>query len=73
MKLAQNIAQPKPLLTDHELRVLKLYNYFDKKEIAARLKISYETVKTHLKNCVTKLHARHVRHALYMANRMKLF
>ena len=67
------IAKPKPLLTDHELRVLKLYNYFDKKEIAARLKISYETVKTHLKNCIRKLHARHVRHAIYMAMRMGLF
>jgi DNA-binding NarL/FixJ family response regulator len=73
MPRQKNIAPPKPLLTEHELRVLKLYNYFDKKEIAARLKISYETVKTHLKNCIRKLHARHLRHALYMANRRRLF
>jgi DNA-binding CsgD family transcriptional regulator len=55
------------------LQVLKLYARFDKKEIAVRLKISYETVKTHLKNCIRKLHARHVRQALYMAMRMGLF
>lgn len=73
MPRKKNIAQPKPLLSNHELRVLKLYNYFDKKEIALRLKISIDTVKAHLKNCIKKLHARHLRHALYMAMRMGLF
>ena len=68
-----NIAKPKPILSERELQVLKLYNYFDKKEIALRLKISIDTVKAHLKNCIKKLHARHLRHALYMAMRMGLF
>jgi DNA-binding NarL/FixJ family response regulator len=73
MPRKKTIAKLKPLLNSCELRVLKLYNYFDKKEIASRLEISMNTVKMHLKNCIKKLHARHLRHALYMANRMKLF
>ena len=73
MALAKNISSTKVTLNKCELRVLKLYHYFDKKEIAALLGIGIETVKSHLKNCVSKLHARHVRHALYMAIRMKLF
>jgi DNA-binding CsgD family transcriptional regulator len=63
----------KSILTQCELRALKLYTHFDKKEIAALLFVDYETIKSHLKNCVTKLHAKHVRHAQYMAMRMGLF
>jgi ATP/maltotriose-dependent transcriptional regulator MalT len=61
------------LLSERELHVLKLYIRFDKKEIAHILNISIDTVKAHLKHCTTKLHARHVRQAMYMAMRMGLF
>ena len=63
----------KPVLNARELQVLKLYFRFDKKEFAYILKISIETVKPHLKNCIVKLHAKHVRQAMYMAMRMGLF
>jgi len=73
MESKQTTSRTKNFLSARELQILKLYTRFAKKKIAAMLFIDYETVKTHLNNCVKKLRASNVRHATYMAMRMGLF
>ncbi|HEX7413223.1 MAG TPA: LuxR C-terminal-related transcriptional regulator [Bacteroidia bacterium] len=72
MAKKQTANKPSTNLSQRELCVLKLYAKFAKKKIADLLCIDYETVKTHLKNCVKKLQAKQSRHALYMAMRRRL-
>ena len=54
-------------LTQREIEVLTLYVQLKKIQIADRLFITYETVKTHIRNCVIKLKAKQPRHAIYIA------
>ncbi len=54
-------------LSLRELEVLKLYVLLQAKHIAINLCIDYQTVKTHIRNCVIKLHAEQPRHAIYIA------
>lgn len=55
------VSPPDPLdtLTDRELQVLRLITHgLGNKEIAARLRISEHTVKTHVRNILSKLNAK---------------
>jgi DNA-binding NarL/FixJ family response regulator len=61
------IKQQKESLSPREVEVLKLFVLLQKKQIATKLFIDYETVKTHIKNCVIKLNAKQPRHAIYIA------
>jgi ATP/maltotriose-dependent transcriptional regulator MalT len=63
----KRIKKPKKILSLRELEVLKLYVLLQAMQIATRLSIDYETVKTHIRNCVIKLHAEQPRHAIYIA------
>jgi DNA-binding NarL/FixJ family response regulator len=61
------IKQQSKDLTPREIEVLKLYIILQTMQIAITLCIDYETVKTHIRNCVIKLHAEQPRHAIYIA------
>ena len=54
-------------LSPRETEVLACFATLQLKEIAIKLFISYETVRTHLKNCVIKLNAKNPRHAILLA------
>ena len=66
------IKQQRESLSLRELEVLKLYVLLRAKQIATRLCIDYETVKTHIRNCVIKLHAEQPRHAIHIATKRGL-
>jgi DNA-binding NarL/FixJ family response regulator len=63
----KTIKKQKKKLSLRELEILKLYVLLQAKQIAIRLSIDYQTVKTHIRNCVIKLHAEQPRHAIYIA------
>jgi DNA-binding CsgD family transcriptional regulator len=66
------IKQQRKHLTPREIEVLKLYIILQTLQIAKTLCIDYETVKTHIRNCVIKLHAEQPRHAIHIATRLGL-
>lgn len=66
------IKQASEDLSLREVEVLKLYVILQAKQIAKKLSINYETVKTHIRNCVIKLHAEQPRHAIYIATKRGL-
>jgi len=60
-------------LTARELEVLRLMaEGFSNKEIAERLTLSWETVKTHIRHLLPKLHACSRAHAVAIAFRQDL-
>lgn len=67
MAKKKTIKKQKKKLSLRELEILKLYVLLQAKQIAIRLSIDYQTVKTHIRNCVIKLHAEQPRHAIYIA------
>ena len=73
--LARNRVDPSPLtdLTEREVEVLKLVAQgLGNKEIAARLSLSENTVKTHVRHILSKLNARSRAEAAAYAVRMGL-
>ena len=66
------IKKQRKSLSLRELEVLNLYVILQMKQIAKTLCIDYETVKTHIRNCVKKLHAEQPRHAIHIGTRLGL-
>jgi two-component system NarL family response regulator len=70
-RLAERLGRPEP--SAREIEVLRLIAQGrGNKEIAAALKVSDETVKTHVSNVMQKLHAQDRAHAVTEAIRMGL-
>ncbi len=66
------IKQASEDLSQREIEVLSLYVLLKAMQIANKLCIDYETVKTHIRNCVIKLHAEQPRHAIHIATKRGL-
>ncbi|HEX7412735.1 MAG TPA: LuxR C-terminal-related transcriptional regulator [Bacteroidia bacterium] len=72
MAKKKTIKKQRESLSPREVEVLNLYILLQRKQIATTLFIDYETVKTHLRNCVLKLHAEQPRHAIHIATKRGL-